>query len=31
MITLGITAIITTPGLFESANALKACGSGMVD
>jgi hypothetical protein len=28
MITLGTTAIITTPGLFESANALKACGSG---
>ena len=29
MITLGTTAIMTTPGImFESANALKACGSG---
>jgi len=28
LIILGTTAIITTPGLFESANALKPCGSG---
>jgi hypothetical protein len=28
MITLGTTAIITIPGLVQSANALKACGSG---
>ena len=28
MITLGTTAIMTTLGFFESANALKACGSG---
>ena len=27
-ITLGATAIITTPGLVQSANALKACGDG---
>ena len=28
MITLGITAIMTTPGLVQSTNALKACGNG---
>jgi hypothetical protein len=28
MITLGTTPITTTPGLLESANALKACGGG---
>lgn len=27
-ITLGATAFITTPGLVQSANALKACGGG---
>jgi hypothetical protein len=28
MMTLGMTAIITTPGLVQSTNALKACGNG---
>ena len=28
MITLGITAIMKTPGLVQSTNALKACGNG---
>ena len=28
LIILGATAVVTTPGLFGSANALKPCGSG---
>ena len=30
-LTLGATAIITTPGLVQSANSLKACGGGNSD